>query len=1790
MTSAGTSATDTLHSIYDKATTALGYGATQEQEVQGEQDREEQGNGEKKKKEQAGYIEGPGNHPDSSKELNSTNQDHDHSEYKNKLSVNEETETNIDEANASVGERRLPQDGKGADVEDGERRNRKTKSGDQKDALERALGDEGPAGDLTGAKLGRDLESDAYAKKIAERSNESSKGINESTTSAVAGASVGEPIQSDRNNAELVKERKKGKGADDNVGQDSEDDEEVKRQAKEAATEQNPHQKGPKWASRPNEEQREKLRQQTEEKRKKDKEARESGGNNSLRQWAKNRLGSRRESRFDENVGQEDEEASAQVNGIDLLRDPKDNEEQSGEKSSSSPPENTDQSRPKSQNRLSSMFGGGGAAATTSSASTNKDGRGKSFRQDDTKEGSEGPEETGKPKTASRNNSSAPSGSQQAKMARISKLMLGGQKDHEVGGSSSPRESEEGDHTARGIDGVPLPTGNTNASARWGALRKRLKENSARRAKGGDQKARVVGQMSVVTELQTGILPVFMLKMSLERDEQGNRRIPVLLNHLRLRISDSVNVLNNSSAVFRIELEYGDGLVRWVCYRSLRDFVNLHTHYRAAAIKGYLGRPVGANEGDFGLPSFPKTSLPYFNQLQRQGRTKGSSNVKADFAKAQRKALEDYIIEMIKRTMFRPEANRLCKFFEISALSISLAARGGFQGKQGYLRILSKSSRKDAQKGILTPVSWIKSHEPKWFIVRESYIVIVDEPDSLQVHDVFLVDGAFEIERPKRLYKQTIHLAHDLGRDKAGDDNKGEEKNNKAQKEAENEKNNTEEEAIEDSKKDKSHPSKVTKKLTGDLQDKDNTAILTDGQFRDRQDELEESGAKRPKDGPNANVSSHTFYIKNAERKLKLVAKNERQMDQFIASMERVARRNIFSKSNRFGSFAPIRLNCNAQWLVDGRDYFWQVSRALMRAKDRIFIHDWWLSPELYLRRPGTPKYRLDNILKKKAEEGVKIFVIVYNEVSNNFTPTDSNYTKQRLIGLHRNIYVQRSPSHFQTGTFYWAHHEKLCVIDETIAFMGGLDLCFGRWDTSAHLLTDNHTNDIADEDKDAMPQHDATLLGPGVKGKEFYVWPGQDFANERVIEWHDLTKPENDLFDRETHPRMPWHDIGLQLIGQPARDLCRHFTQRWNYLLRIKNHKRLMPFLVPPPDFQPHELQKYDLTGTCEAQICRSAGPWSLGTASTVEHSIQNAYLKAIQMSEHFVYIENQFFVTSTETRGTVIENLIGEALVSRIIRAHREQTKWKAVIVIPLIPGFPMPIDHQDASSVRLIVELQNRSICRGENSIFGKLRRHGIDPDDYIVFCSLRQWGKLPSGQLTTEQVYIHAKAMIVDDRLVLIGSANINERSQRGDRDSELACVVRDTDLIDSTMGGEPFKVGRFAHTLRVRLMKEHLGLDVDELEKDAAILQDVRPEKMLDEDDHWDPDNEQSRLDADETSGKTKVHARNLFGNFTDSFKEAAGPMKDGAGKEAKAEIAKYNPLSKINRREMANGGGDGENGQDAVKQESSEHYAQPLQERIDEVIDSPDQGQEKGSENTVMPTIEEKLMADGTIPPTANGSNGHGHYNGDATKEDMKKSLSGKMSINPWQPPAHSPNIDADMFADPLNDRFFKDMWMASAVHNTQIFRKVFKSVPDDTVTTWAEYKAFNAWAERLAKSSIKTNSAAQKVNEESGPTRENEDGDVSPEKSAGEPGATINKSGHTANHSNPSNTLPKSIPRPPNVDEGFTQKELEQMEALLEETRGTLVLHCTRFLEAEDRSDNLLFPMDKINPLNVYD
>ena len=62
------------------------------------------------------------------------------------------------------------------------------------------------------------------------------------------------------------------------------------------------------------------------------------------------------------------------------------------------------------------------------------------------------------------------------------------------------------------------------------------------------------------------------------------------------------------------------------------------------------------------------------------------------------------------------------------------------------------------------------------------------------------------------------------------------------------------------------------------------------------------------------------------------------------------------------------------------------------------------------------------------------------------------------------------------------------------------------------------------------------------------------------------------------------------------------------------------------------------------------------------------------------------------------------------------------------------------------------------------------------------------------------------MIVDDRQVIIGSANINDRSLNGKRDSELAVVVEDTQMQNGLMNGQTFRVGKFASSMRTALFK------------------------------------------------------------------------------------------------------------------------------------------------------------------------------------------------------------------------------------------------------------------------------------------------------------------------------------------------------------------------------------------------
>jgi len=505
----------------------------------------------------------------------------------------------------------------------------------------------------------------------------------------------------------------------------------------------------------------------------------------------------------------------------------------------------------------------------------------------------------------------------------------------------------------------------SNAYLKWQKLKDSLKAMG--RSKKEESKVDREKSAELVAELTAGTPAVAMLASMFQRDEHGNKRIPVLLEQLKVRIADSRPPGKGASryhAIFRIELEYGSGLTRmtWTIHREFRDFVNLHSRYKLADISNttFSGR------GEHKLPKFPRTTIPYLRGVRglgsddeeeeqsapedvkspdtpgggglftpatpnpnmeetqqqvagmsttapmpptpktsrvpffggRKPQTPGTPTMEATegmpgitagiaaagigtlvgaiggggstlapltsrrdtFAIRQRQKLEEYLQGLIRIMIFRPDSNRLCKFLELSALGVRLAAENSYHGKEGYL-IIRSAKGSDFRKG-WTPAAVAHRHRPKWFLVRHSYIVCIDSPEEMNIYDVFLVDHNFEVDAKKFLSRKSIGPPANTG-------------------------------------------------------------------------------------GNAPHAQHHSLTIKNTERTIKLLAKHERQLQQFYESISYMKEKTVWAKHNRLGSFAPVRKNVFAQWLVDGRDYMWNVSRAISMAKDVIYIHDWWLSPEL---------------------------------------------------------------------------------------------------------------------------------------------------------------------------------------------------------------------------------------------------------------------------------------------------------------------------------------------------------------------------------------------------------------------------------------------------------------------------------------------------------------------------------------------------------------------------------------------------------------------------------------------------------------------------------------------------------------------------------------------------------------------------------------------------------------------------------------------------------------------------
>lgn len=452
------------------------------------------------------------------------------------------------------------------------------------------------------------------------------------------------------------------------------------------------------------------------------------------------------------------------------------------------------------------------------------------------------------------------------------------------------------------------------------------------------------------------------------------------------------------------------------------------------------------------------------------------------------------------------------------------------------------------------------------------------------------------------------------------------------------------------------------------------------------------------------------------------------------------------------------------------------------------------------------------------------------------------------------------------------------------------------------------------------------------------------------------------------------------------------------------------------------------------------------------------------------------------------------------------------------------------------------------------------------------------------------------MIVDDRIAIIGSANINERSQRGDRDSELACIIRDTDMIDSQMAGQPYQVGRFAHTMRVRLMREHLGVNVDELEANEgkAEFEAREADELIHREAEWDPDHQQSHgTNRGVKGGKTSRFIRSMAGRGAQyvsattsgaaeagsvalqrggvKVKNTAIPSQEGhnndadepegaeSGQETKADkiaageakgpgfastvvptieekvmsedrpppdeqmqgdiregnehqpanierkngVATHNPRQQREEEEEEQDGNFGQHipklrppPSKADEGPTGEHRQQPMGQDFSQenpetddtrklvsgadrsgiADDAPrnaepadvanaDQGYHKLDANNKHDSEGAKVTGeveadDGAASPrkTRKADGNEKAVSRNDVTEKVKRNLRER---GPYTVPLPAPKVDPYGFADPLVDEFYKDVWLAAAARNTQIYRKVFRTMPDDLVQTWKQYREF---------------------------------------------------------------------------------------------------------------------------------
>lgn len=388
-------------------------------------------------------------------------------------------------------------------------------------------------------------------------------------------------------------------------------------------------------------------------------------------------------------------------------------------------------------------------------------------------------------------------------------------------------------------------------------------------------------------------------------------------------------------------------------------------------------------------------------------------------------------------------------------------------------------------------------------------------------------------------------------------------------------------------------------------------------------------------------------------------------------------------------------------FLVDGEDYFRAFYQAVQQARHAIFILAWDIDTRVRLIRDDDNDSALPQQLGDflnhvvKHRKGLKAYILNWDWAM--------LYTLEReWLPLYQLDWKTHRRLHFQLDNEYPAgasQHQKVVVIDDAVAFVGGFDFGKQRWDTSEHRPDDPRR--IDPEGKHYRPFHDVQMLVQGDAARAL-----GDLARER---WYKASGERLEAVKQDTGP-LPWP-------AQVSADIEAVSVAIARTLPAYKQQKEV--------------------------------------------REVERLYLDMIGAAQHVIYIENQYF-TSWK---------IGEALAARLRAADGPEV----VLILPLMTGGWLEQHTMDVLRSRLLRQLRAAD-------------RHA----------RLRLYYPDRAG-LGKEHISLHSKIMVIDDRVLRVGSSNLSNRSMGFDSECDLA-IEADDDRQRAAVAG-----------FRNRLLAEHLGV-------------------------------------------------------------------------------------------------------------------------------------------------------------------------------------------------------------------------------------------------------------------------------------------------------------------------------------------------------------------------------------------